>query len=84
MQMSEPSHLETTCCICATADTQGEGKGPSDIRMRTYTYTYTHTYAYTVVDRKLNEISQISLKQHPGAFVLEYVAIPWCKQAELA
>ena len=72
MQMSEPSHLETTCYICAAADMPHKERG-----------RVSQTYANTVVDRKLNEISPISLKQHPGAFVLEYVAIPWCKQAEL-
>ena len=72
MQMSEPSHLEIICCICAAADMPHKKMG-----------RVSQAYTYTVVDRKLNEISQISVKQHPGAFDLEYVAIPWCKQAEL-
>ena len=62
--MSEPSYFETTCCICATADVPHKKMG-----------RVCQAYAYTVVDRKLNEISPIVLKQHPGAFVPEYVAI---------
>ena len=57
----EASHLETTCCVCAAADV------PRKARRKV-----SEALALTVLGRKLDEISQISLKLPGNAIIIVF------------
>ena len=59
MQGLEASHSETTCCVCAAADV------PHKDRRKV-----SEALALIILDRKLNEISQISLKLPDNAIII--------------
>ena len=60
----EASHLETTCCVCTAADV------PREARRKV-----SEALALTVLGRKLNEISQISLKTPSNAIIIVFSSV---------
>ena len=60
----DTSHLETTCCVCPAADV------PRKARRKV-----SEALALTVLVRKLNEISQISLKLPSNAIIIVFSSV---------